>query len=82
MPQSRVHQAVDPNRRDDIIAQVLDDMNSMPLARAAVQASELYSEKGLENVTDPLLRIALCRALAHHFEGSNASALSYWKTFQ
>jgi hypothetical protein len=82
MPQAKHLASVKPERRDEIVAQVIDDMNALPLAKAQVQASHLYDANGLVNVTDPLLRVALCRALAKKFAGTTAAALPYWESFQ
>lgn len=74
--------ALPTNARDEIVAKVLDDMRRMPKAQAERHASDLYSAQGLVDVKDPMLKTALCRALADYFDGTTASALTYWRTFK
>jgi len=68
--------------RDKLVARVLDDMNAMPKVVAAVQASTLYSRDALQEVTDPMLKVQLCRALATYFAGTTAAALPTWESFK
>lgn len=73
-------QAMPKADRERLVSRVIDDLNAMPTAIAAVHASDLYGREGLSKVEDTLLRYELCRALVRKFNSSSAPALGFWKS--
>lgn len=68
--------------REKIIARVINSLDKMPKAKAAVEASALYSKTGLKEVTDARLKSELCVRLADYFKDTTARGLVYWETFR